>query len=174
MLFIFYYLLVIMILIPKPNFRSIDNWRKFMYTIGQISEMFNLPISTLRFYDKEGLFPSLERTNGIRKFTDVEIEALNVIECLKQAGVEIKDIKQFMTWCEEGPSTYSKRKKLFEDNKILLEIKIKELEKHLAMIKFKCWYYEQAIHDGDEEIVQRLLPDKLPEDIQRLYDLAHQ
>ena len=38
-----------------------------MYTIGQISEMFQLPISTLRYYDKEGLFPDLERSSGIRK-----------------------------------------------------------------------------------------------------------
>ena len=41
------------------------------YTIGQVAEMFDLPISTLRYYDKEGLFPTLERKSGIRKFSDV-------------------------------------------------------------------------------------------------------
>ena len=41
-----------------------------MYTIGQISEMFQLPISTLRYYDKEGLFPDLERSSGIRRFSE--------------------------------------------------------------------------------------------------------
>ena len=64
-----------------------------MYTIGQISEMFQLPISTLRYYDKEGLFPDLERSSGIRRFSEKEIEALRVIECLKKSGLEIKDIK---------------------------------------------------------------------------------
>jgi len=54
-----------------------------MYTIGQVSEMFNLPISTLRYYDKQGLFPEMVRESGIRKFSDTEIEALRVIECLK-------------------------------------------------------------------------------------------
>lgn len=68
----------------------------FMYTIGQVSEMFNLPISTLRYYDKQGLFPEMVRESGIRKFSDTEIEALRVIECLKKSGLEIKDIKQFM------------------------------------------------------------------------------
>ena len=63
-----------------------------MYTIGQISEMFQLPISTLRYYDKEGLFPDLERSSGIRRFSEKEIEALRVIECLKKSGLEIKDI----------------------------------------------------------------------------------
>ena len=70
-----------------------------MYTIGQVAEMFNLPISTLRYYDKQGLFPQLTRESGIRKFSDNEIEALRVIECLKKSGLEIKDIKLFMEWC---------------------------------------------------------------------------
>ena len=66
-----------------------------MYTIGQVSEMFHLPVSTLRYYDKEGLFPNLKRESGIRKFNDHELEALRMIECLKASGLEIKDIKQF-------------------------------------------------------------------------------
>lgn len=41
-----------------------------MYTIGQVSEMFDLPVSTLRYYDKEGLFPELNRTSGIRQFSE--------------------------------------------------------------------------------------------------------
>ena len=65
-----------------------------MYTIGQVSKMFGLPISTLRYYDKEGLFPDMERSNGIRRFGQRELEALRVIECLKKSGMEIKDIRQ--------------------------------------------------------------------------------
>lgn len=144
-----------------------------MYSIGQVSKMFDLPISTLRYYDKEGLFPNLERESGIRKFSDTEIEALRVIECLKTAGLEIKDIKQFMDWCSEGPSTYTNRKELFENRKTALEEQIKELEKNIAMIKFKCWYYEQAIADGNEDNLNSMIPDNLPKDIQELYDLAH-
>ena len=49
-----------------------------MYTIGQVSEMFDLPISTLRYYDKQGLFPEMTRVSGIRKFDDTEIDALSV------------------------------------------------------------------------------------------------
>ena len=50
-----------------------------MYTIRQVAEMFGLPVSTLRYYDKQGLFPGLERTSGIRQFGDTELEALRVI-----------------------------------------------------------------------------------------------
>ena len=88
-----------------------------MYTIGQVSEMFNLPVSTLRYYDKEGLFPFMQRASGIRQFSDTEIAALKLIECLKKSGLEIRDIKQFMEWCQEGSRTYELRKRLFERQK---------------------------------------------------------
>ena len=64
-----------------------------MYSIGQVSEMFNIPVSTLRYYDKEGLFPNLERSSGIRRFSEKEIEALRIIECLKKTGMEINPFR---------------------------------------------------------------------------------
>ena len=69
--------------------------RFIMYTISQVSAMFDLPVSTLRYYDKEGFFPNLERKGNIRYFSDNELEALRIIECLKKSGLAIKDIKQF-------------------------------------------------------------------------------
>ncbi|MGN1168072.1 MAG: MerR family transcriptional regulator [Lachnospiraceae bacterium] len=144
-----------------------------MYTIGQVAEMFNLPISTLRYYDKEGLFPNLERKGNIRQFSDTELEAIRVIECLKKSGLEIKDIKQFFKWVSEGSSTYADRKELFEFRKAAVEEEINALEKTLAMLKFKCWYYEKAIADGNEDKITEMIPDKLPPEIQQLYDKAH-
>ena len=144
-----------------------------MYTIGQISEMFHLPISTLRYYDREGLFPDIERQSGMRKFGEKELEALRVIECLKASGLEIKDIKQFMVWVREGSATYAQRKQLFEDRRAAVEEEMRQLEKTLAMIRFKCWYYETALRDGNEDGISAMLPDHLPPEIQGLYDLGH-
>ena len=145
-----------------------------MYTIGQVSELFHLPISTLRYYDKEGLFPNMQRSSGIRKFTEKELEALHVIECLKKSGLEIKDIKRFMEWCSQGSATYQQRLELFVNQKQAVEAEMEKMNRTLAMIRFKCWYYEQAILDGNEERLNRMLPDRLPEDIQILYDYAHE
>lgn len=145
-----------------------------MYTIGEISKISGFPISTLRYYDKEGLFPDLKRVSGVRKFDENDMEGLRVIECLKKSGLEIKDIKQFMKWCKEGPSTYSKRKELFEKRRAVLEEEIQVLQKNLDMIKFKCWYYEQAMIDGNEEEVQRMIPEELPEEIKKCYKNAHE
>ena len=144
-----------------------------MYTIGQISEMFHLPVSTLRYYDKEGLFPEMERVSGIRRFGEREIEALRVSECLKKSGVEIKDIKVFMEWCREGSSTYIKRKEFFQNQKEVVENEIRKMEKVLDMIRYKCWYYEQAVKDGNEDRLNEMLPDHLPEEIQDVYNRAH-
>ena len=144
-----------------------------MYSIGQVAEMFGLPISTLRYYDKQGLFPNMERVSGIRKFSETEIEALRVIECLKKSGLEIKDIKQFMDWCVEGASTYPQRKALFEKQRKRLEAELIHMNKVLDMLKFKCWYYEQATHDGCEDRVQSMIPNGLPEDVRRAYENAH-
>ena len=144
-----------------------------MYTIGQVSEMFNLPISTLRYYDKEGLFPSMQRQSGIRQFGETEVEALRVIECLKTSGLEIKDIKKFMEWCEEGPATYAQRKELFETRKAAVEAEMAQLRKTLDMLKFKCWYYDTAIIDGSEDKLMDMIPDGLPSDVKKMYDNAH-
>ena len=57
-----------------------------MYTIGQVSEQFDLPVSTLRYYDKEGLFPALTRTSGIRRFGEQELAARDRVSQALGAG----------------------------------------------------------------------------------------
>lgn len=88
-----------------------------MYTIGQISEMFGIPISTLRYYDREGLFPDMQRTSGIRRFTEKEIDILRMIECLKMSGLELKEIRQFIKWCQEGSQTYESGMNFYKNGK---------------------------------------------------------
>ncbi|HIU77351.1 MAG TPA: MerR family transcriptional regulator [Candidatus Pelethocola excrementipullorum] len=144
-----------------------------MYTIGQTSEMFHLPASTLRYYDKEGLFPNLQRSSGVRRFSDNEIEALRVIECLKKSGLAIKDIKKFMEWSTQGSQTFKQRKELFEEQKSAVENEIDKLERVLDMLKYKCWYYEEAIKDGNEDRLSTMLPDQLPKNIRVCYDNSH-
>lgn len=115
----------------------------------------------------------MERRAGIRKFGDAEMEALRVIECLKKSGLQIKDIKQFMDWCAEGASTYPQRRALFEKQRERLEEELAHMNKVLDMLKFKCWYYAQAMRDGREDQVRSMIPDGLPEDVRRAYENAH-
>ena len=144
------------------------------YTIGEVAKMFNISISTLRFYDKEGLLLNLERdSSGVRKFNENNIETIRLIECLKKAGMQIKDIKEFIHWVDLGDKTITKRKKMFLKQKKNVENNILELEKTLAMINFKCCYYEQAEKDHTEENVTNISLDEIPKDIRKLYEKSH-
>lgn len=143
------------------------------YSIGEISRMFDIPVSTLRYYDAEGLFPNLQRKSGIRIFTDQEVDTLRLIECLKKTGLEIREIRQFIDWTKEGASSYQKRFELMDQQRKNVENQIENMKKNLAMIQFKCWYYQQAMKDGNENHIAEMLPDHLPEDIQKIYDISH-
>ena len=87
--------------------------------------------------------------------------------------MEIKDIRLFMEWCAEGPSTYPQRKAMFEDRKAHMESEIAKMNRALDMLKFKCWYYEQAMQDGGEDRLKALIPNGLPEEIKEAYENAH-
>ena len=145
-----------------------------MYTIGEISKMFQLPISTLRYYDKEGLFPHLKRVNGVRQFSESEIETLRVIDCLKKSGLEIKEIKEYMSLCSLGNTTLKQRKEIFEKQKEEVLQEMEKLQKVLSMLNYKCWYYDQAIEKNDEAYVQALSFNQLPPQIQQYYKHSHE
>ena len=73
------------------------------YTIKQAAEIMNVTPTTLRYYDKQGLLPFMERKeSGYRVFSDTDIAMLKVIECLKKTGMSIKDIRQFTKWVIMG------------------------------------------------------------------------
>ena len=145
-----------------------------MYSIGEISKMFQLPISTLRYYDKEGLFPHLKRVNGVRQFSESEIETLRVIDCLKKSGLEIKEIKEYMSLCPLGNTTLKQRKEIFEKQKEEVLQEMEKLQKVLSMLNYKCWYYDQAIEKNDEAYVQALSFNQFPPQIQQYYKHSHE
>jgi DNA-binding transcriptional MerR regulator len=145
-----------------------------MYSIGEISKMFQLPISTLRYYDKEGLFPHLKRVNGVRQFSESEIETLRVIDCLKKSGLEIKDIKEYMALCSLGNTTLKQRKEIFEKQKEEVLQEMEKLQKVLSMLNYKCWYYDQAIEKNDESYIQALSFNQFPPQIQQYYKHSHE
>lgn len=120
-----------------------------MYSIGDISKQFNLSISTIRYYDKEGLLKNINRSDsGIRIFTDKDLETFKIIECLKMTGMKIKDIKTYLDWCVFGDETIEQRRAMFIERRSEVEQQIQELQKVLSFIEYKCWYYDEAIRLG--------------------------
>ncbi|MFG6147435.1 MerR family transcriptional regulator [Halobacillus sp. B23F22_1] len=123
------------------------------YSISEVGKELNLTVYTLRYYDKEGLLPFVERTeNGRRMFKETDIEALKVIECLKSTGMPIKEIKSFIDWCGDGDDTLQQRYNMFMERKATVEAQLAELNKTMELINHKCWYYETALEAGTEDI----------------------
>lgn len=136
------------------------------YSIGEVAKATGIAISTLRYYDREGMFPNMERSNGgIRVFSDTEINTLRVIECLKTSGMSIKSIKEFLIWCEEGDASLGKRREMFHARLKEVEKQIETLQKTKNMLKYKCWYYDTAIAAGSEGAVKNLPIDEIPENM---------
>lgn len=143
------------------------------YTIGQVAKLTGLSISTIRYYDKEGLLNVINRKYGIRSFNDKDLNTIRIIECLKNSGMLIKEIRDFMKLCEEGDSSLNERYNFFLDQEKKVQDQIKSLNQTLKLIKFKQWYYLKAISDNTESIVKNMSIDDMPDDIKELYLETH-
>lgn len=143
------------------------------YTIGQVAKLTGLSISTIRYYDKEGLLNGINRKSGIRSFNDKDLNTIRVIECLKNSGMLIKEIRDFMKLCEEGDSSLNERYNFFLDQEKKVQDQIKSLNQTLKLIKFKQWYYLKAISDNTESIVKNMSIDDMLDDIKELYLETH-
>ena len=140
-----------------------------LYTVGEMDRFLNVSASTLRYYDKEGLLPFVERSNsGIRMFSDKDYEWLKIIECLKKSGLSIKEIRSYIDMTKRGDDSLEERLQLFEERKKDVERQMKELQETLDLLKYKCWYYEMAIQDQSEERVRSLSAEELPEEYKKI------
>ncbi|MDT2759068.1 MerR family transcriptional regulator [Enterococcus xiangfangensis] len=127
------------------------------FSIGEVAQRFALPISTIRYYDKQELIPDLVKDpSGNRIFSQKNIATIEMIQCLKLAGMQIKDIKIFIQWCLAGDATLQLRKEMFEELKVSLEQKMQQLNDTLDEINFKRAYYGKAVNDGTEKYVQEM------------------
>lgn len=134
------------------------------YTVGEIAKKLNIPPSTLRYYDKEGLLPFVERSNGgIRMFSDKDFESLSVIECLKKTGMSIKDIRQFMEWCAQGDATIPERLSMFRRQREQVLTQITQLQETLEILDYKEWYYKTAQKAGTCAVHSSMAPEEIPE-----------
>ena len=92
-----------------------------IYTVGEMAKMLDVPASTLRYYDKEGLLPFVERSpGGIRMFQESDYSWLKIISCLKKAGMSLKDIREYINLALQGDETIEQRLELFYKQREIL------------------------------------------------------
>lgn len=140
-----------------------------VYTVGETAKKVGVAPSTLRYYDKEGLLPFVERSGGgIRMFKDSDFDWLSLIECLKKTGLPIKEIKNFIDWYMEGDSTISKRLELIDRQREEVQKQLEQMYKTLDMLNYKHWYYETALKAGTCDIHKTMREEDIPEEIREL------
>lgn len=118
------------------------------YTVQQISEKTNLKPHVLRYYEKEGLLPHVGRTKGgIRHYTDEDLEWIRLICCLKNTGMSIRQIRDFVSLSLEGQETLSKRCELLENHKRDVAANISQMQRHLEIVTHKIAYFTKQRED---------------------------
>lgn len=121
------------------------------YTISEAASRVGVAASTLRYYDKEGLLPNVRRKNGNRVFSDADIRHLCLLNCLKNTGMPIKRIKEYVDLAKEGDATLSERYALMQQQRQFVQEQIEQLQYYMQELDFKNWYYEKALAQGTEK-----------------------
>lgn len=123
------------------------------YSIGQVAEKLDISPSTLRFYDKKGLLPFVERDSaGRRCFKENDFNFLQVIECMKKCGMSISEIRHFIDLCMEGDVSLNARYDLLHQEEKNVVEQINDLQKQLDFLHYKMWYFKTSLESGTEKI----------------------
>lgn len=128
-----------------------------MFTIKEVCEEVGISYETLKFYCKEGLVPNVKRDkNNYRIFDEKNIAWLKGLQCLKKCGMSIKDMKLYMNYCMEGPSTIPERKEMLNKLNESLVKKINDLNECIDFIENKQVFYDDVL-DGKIKYISNLI-----------------
>ena len=118
-----------------------------MYSIQDVSKKTGLTAHTLRYYEKEGLIPGVERSQGgFRQYTDEDLERLGLICCLKNTGMSIQEIARFVQLTHEGDNTLQERVELLRAHRELVLERIAEMQKYLDKVTWKLNFFSEKLN----------------------------
>lgn len=128
-----------------------------MYTMKDVCKQVNMPYETLKFYCNEGLVPNVKRDkNNYRIFDNNNVAWIKSLMCLKNCGMSIQEMKEYLALCLEGPSTIEARKVILEKKRASLTDKIAELQKSIDYIDWKQGFYDDVL-SGKTEYISNLI-----------------
>lgn len=139
------------------------------YSIGEISQRLDIAPSALRYYEKEGLLPFVERSDsGIRQFTDIDLEWLIIIDSLKKTGMPLKEIKEFVKMFEERDTTITRRLEIVLRHREVIQQQVAKLNEIIMALDFKEQYYLKALDEGKTKDLPDLTMEELPPELQAI------
>lgn len=117
-----------------------------MFTMKEACEQTSLPYETLKFYCNQGLVPNVKRDkNNHRIFDEHDIAWINSLNCLKNCGMSIAEMKEYLKLCLEGESTIPKRKVILDVKRKSLEKQLKQTQECINYIDWKQGFYDDVL-----------------------------
>ncbi len=123
--------------------------------IGEVSEQHKISSDTLRYYERIGLLPPVNRNkSGIRDYQEIDIRRIEFIKCMRSAGLPIEALIEYFHLVEQGDQTIETRKKILVDQCAKLKHKMEEIQTTLNLLDHKIAIYEQAMVNTEKKIFE--------------------
>ncbi|WP_026893320.1 MerR family transcriptional regulator [Lacrimispora aerotolerans] len=118
-------------------------------TVKEVSEKYNIPQDTLRYYERIGMIPKVTRTSsGIRSYQKEDLEWVELAICMRSAGLPVEVMTQYVKLNQEGDTTIPDRLELLKKQREVLHEQRKQLDDTLERLNYKIERYEHAVDTG--------------------------
>ena len=128
--------------------------------ISEVSEQAGISLDTLRYYERIGLIPPVNRTeSGIRDYDETDLKRVEFIKCMRSAGLPIEVLIEYVGLVQQGDQTSEARKEILVEQRTQLVARMEEMQKTLDLLDYKIEVYEKALLKKEKEIVQTVEPE---------------
>ena len=115
-------------------------------TIKEVSEKYGISGDTLRYYEKIGMIPPVTRTaGGIRNYTETDLSWIELVLCMRNAGLPIEAIIEYVRLYRMGDSTFAARLSLLRNQRTALIAQKERIDEMLSRLNYKIARYEVAV-----------------------------
>ncbi len=122
--------------------------------IAEVSERQGLSLDTLRYYERIGLIPPVNRSeNGIRNYREVDERRVEFIKCMRSAGLPIEVLIEYVSLVQQGDQTIEARKEILKEQRELLTARMQEMQKTLDILDHKIEVYEKTVLKNEKEMI---------------------
>jgi DNA-binding transcriptional MerR regulator len=122
-------------------------------TITEVSQKYGMPQDTLRYYERIGLIPRVNRNkSGIRDYTEQDCKWVEFIRCMRVSGLPIEVLIEYVELFQQGDATIEARKEIFIEQRRLLLERMEEMQKTLERLDYKIAVYDQTVVDKENEL----------------------
>jgi DNA-binding transcriptional MerR regulator len=126
-----------------------------MMKIAEVSERYGISSDTLRYYERIGLIPPVNRNeSGIRDYSEIDVKRVEFVKCMRRAGLPIEVLIEYFKLIQQGDQTIEARKEILIEQRKQLVAKMKEMQKTLDTLDYKIKVYENAVLKREKEIIQ--------------------